>query len=62
VIFKELKEKKQQLVHKVFCKEKKITLKNTKTLFFFFGGGGQLVANFRFSRGSWNLTSAKSEG
>ena len=48
MIFKELKEKKKQLLSQYFCKEKKkIVVLN----YCFLGEGGQLFKNFHLSRG-----------
>jgi hypothetical protein len=59
IMLKELKEKRGA-AHTTMCLQRKEdTRKNVKT---FLGGGCQLFVDFRVSRGSWNLTPAKSEG
>jgi hypothetical protein len=55
MMFKKLK----QLAYQCVCKEKKNT---NKYQIIVFVGGRELVADFCFLQGSWNLTPVKSRG
>jgi hypothetical protein len=61
-MLEELEEKEKQLILQCFCEYKEKNRQKILKHFFFSLGGGQLFVDFRISRGSWNLTPAKSEG